>query len=106
MATSAVWPLDIVLHEASGQLEVLWNDGLHCTLDAPTLRAACRCAACESLRRAGNPAAPAAGIALTLLQPAGEFGLQLGFSDGHDRGIYPWAYLHELSSNTSLQITP
>jgi DUF971 family protein len=106
MATSAAWPLDIVLHEASGQLEVLWNDGLHSTLNAACLRAACRCAACESLRRAGNPAAPAAGIALTLLQPVGEFGLQLGFSDGHDRGIYPWVLLHELSSNATFQATP
>jgi DUF971 family protein len=106
VATSTVWPLDIVLHEASGQLEVLWNDGLRSTLDASALRAACRCAACESLRRAGNPAVPAPGIALTLLQPVGEFGLQLGFSDGHERGIYPWAYLHELSSTSSLQTTP
>nr|MDP2190693.1 gamma-butyrobetaine hydroxylase-like domain-containing protein [Rhodoferax sp.] len=106
MATSAVWPLDIVLHEASGQLEVLWNDGLHYTLDASGLRAACRCAACESLRRAGTPLVPAAGIALTLLRPVGEFGLQLCFSDGHDRGIYPWSYLHELSSILSLQTTP
>lgn len=103
---SAVWPLDIVLHEASGRLAVLWNDGLRGALDAPTLRAACRCAACESLRRAGKPAAAAMDIALTLLQPVGEFGLQLGFSDGHDRGIYPWAYLHELSSTPSLQTTP
>jgi DUF971 family protein len=106
MATSPFWPLDIVLHEASGQLEVLWNDGLHSTLDAACLRAACRCAACESLRRAGTPAVPGAGIALTLLQPVGDFGLQLGFSDGHDRGIYPWAFLHELSATHSLQTTP
>ncbi|OOG36498.1 gamma-butyrobetaine hydroxylase-like domain-containing protein [Polaromonas sp. A23] len=106
MATPAVWPLDIVLHEASGQLEVLWNDGLRSTLEASALRAACRCAACESLRRAGNLTAPATGIALTVLQPVGEFGLQLGFSDGHDRGIYPWAYLHELASIPSLQTTP
>lgn len=103
---SAAWPLDIVLHQASGQLQVLWNDGMRSTLGAPALRAACRCAACESLRRAGHPPVPAAGIALTLLQPVGEFGLQLGFSDGHDRGIYPWAYLHELSATHSLQTTP
>jgi DUF971 family protein len=106
MATSATWPLDVVLHEVSGRLDVLWNDGMRSTLDAPALRSACRCAACESLRRAGTPAAPVAGIALTLLQPIGEFGLQLGFSDGHDRGIYPWAYLHELSSTPTLPGPP
>ncbi len=106
MAIPAVWPLDIILHEVSGRLDILWNDGQRSTLDASALRSACRCAACESLRRAGTPATPAANIALTQLQPVGEFGLQLGFSDGHDRGIYPWAYLHELSSTLSLQTTP
>ncbi|CAI8772207.1 hypothetical protein EMIT0P43_170072 [Pseudomonas jessenii] len=26
------------------------------------------------------------------------YGLQLVFSDGHERGIYPWAYLARLTS--------
>ncbi len=105
MDTSAAWPLDVVLHETSGRLTILWSDGLRSSLGAQALRSACRCAACESRRRAGNPAVPATDIALTLLQPVGELGLQLGFSDGHDRGIYPWAYLRELSSTPSLQTT-
>ncbi|VVQ11755.1 hypothetical protein PS938_03710 [Pseudomonas fluorescens] len=25
------------------------------------------------------------------------YGLQLVFSDGHERGIYPWAYLAQLT---------
>jgi DUF971 family protein len=27
------------------------------------------------------------------------YGLQLVFSDGHERGIYPWAYLEGLTPN-------
>jgi DUF971 family protein len=30
------------------------------------------------------------------LNPQG-YGLQLVFSDGHERGIYPWAYLSALT---------
>lgn len=97
----APFPLDIVLHQSSGQLQVLWNDGLLGRLPASALRAACRCSHCESRRRAGDPPVAAADLALTSLQPIGEFGLQLCFADGHDRGIYPWPYLHELSTASS-----
>ncbi|HSV36145.1 MAG TPA: gamma-butyrobetaine hydroxylase-like domain-containing protein [Ramlibacter sp.] len=103
---SPVWPLDVVLHEASGRLDVLWNDGLLGRLSAPVLRASCRCSQCESLRRGGNPPVAAADLALTSLQPIGEFGLQLCFGDGHDRGIYPWPYLRELSTTPSLGTSP
>jgi DUF971 family protein len=92
----------MVLHESSGQLEVLWNDGLRVRLASMDLRAACRCAGCESQRRAGRPPVPPAGTRLTELKPIGEFGLQLCFSDGHDRGIYPWAFLHVLSHAPSV----
>jgi DUF971 family protein len=103
MASGTFWPLDIVLHQASGQLEVLWNDGLCARLGAPALRAACRCSQCESGRRAGRPPVAAPDLAFTSLNPIGDFGLQLCFADGHDRGIFPWPYLHELSASSSSQ---
>jgi DUF971 family protein len=31
------------------------------------------------------------------LEPVGGFGVNIHFSDGHDRGIYPFVYLKELS---------
>jgi DUF971 family protein len=94
-----VFPLDIVLHQASGELELHWSDGLRRRLVGHGLRAACRCSHCESQRRAGRPPAPAQGVTLTELRPIGDIGLQLVFSDGHERGIYPWPYLHQLSVN-------
>ena len=93
----AALPESIVLHESSGQLEMRWDDGAHAQLSSRVLREACKCAACENQRRAGRPLVVAEATALTQLNPMGEFGLQLIFSDGHDRGIYPWPYLHELS---------
>jgi DUF971 family protein len=94
----AAYPEQLVLHEATRQLELSFSDGVHAHLSARALRVACKCAGCENLRRAGqSPVAPD-GIALAQLNPIGEFGLQLVFNDGHDRGIYPWAYLHELST--------
>ncbi len=102
-STPPVQLLEIALHQKSGQLQLLWSDGLRVRLDSKPLRAACRCAGCESQRRAGQPPVPPADTLLTELRPIGEFGLQLCFSDGHDRGIYPWPYLHELSVASPLQ---
>ena len=94
---AAAHPEKLVLHEATRQLELSFSDGVHAHLSVQALRVACRCAGCESQRRAGHPPMAPEGIALAQLNPMGEFGLQLVFNDGHDRGIYPWAYLHELS---------
>ena len=96
MEVPAAWPLDLTLHEASGRLDVLWSDGMLAHLTGTELRSACRCAGCESGRRAGESPA-GEGAAITELRPVGDMGLQIIFNDGHDRGIFPWAYLHELS---------
>ena len=105
MSNSAVYPLDVVHHQASGQLALHWNDELQARLDSYTLRSACRCAACEKMRRAGSGPTASSAVQLTELIALGSLGLQLHFDDGHDRGIYPWSYLHELSLATRVATT-
>ena len=92
----APWPQDVVLHQASGSLGLRWADGLAVRMDGPQLRAACRCAECEQARRQGTPSAPK-NARLTALEPVADKGLQLVFSDGHGRGIYPWRFLRQLA---------
>jgi DUF971 family protein len=89
-------PLAIELR-ADG-LQVQWREG-SAHLPAVALRAACRCGACRG--RAACDRHPGDGVQLTGAAPVGEYGLQLLFSDGHDRGIYPWSLLHALSLATS-----
>lgn len=92
-------PSGLVDHQASGQLELTWPDGTGFTLTHAALRQACRCAACEQLRRRGPGVAEAdEALRLVHIEPVGEQGLNLHFSDGHDRGIYPWAYLRQLGA--------
>jgi DUF971 family protein len=94
------WPHQVLLHERSGALALTWGAEATALLPGHRLRAACRCAGCEQARRAGAaPAATTAGTAVKLerISPIGEFGLQLHFSDGHERGIYPWSYLRTLA---------
>ena len=98
MSTLADDVEEVVLHQGTARLEIGWSDGLRAQLGVARLRAACKCAGCEHQRRQGRPPQPAEGIALAALYPIGDVGLQLAFSDGHDRGIYPWPYLRELAT--------
>jgi DUF971 family protein len=91
------WPSTIELHTSSRTVELVW-DGAVATLSHKALRVACRCADCESARRCGVPSdAIPDDIELLRMEPIADSGLRFFFSDGHDRGIYPWAYLFQLA---------
>lgn len=82
-----------------------WPDGRVQTIAHDVLRDACPCSTCRRLRGAarelpGSPNAHAA-VSITDIRPMG-YGVQLVFSDGHDRGIFPWPYLAAISSDTPL----
>jgi ferredoxin--NADP+ reductase len=50
------FPQSIIDHAASGELELVWQDGSMARLPHALLRARCRCAACEQqLRRSAKP---------------------------------------------------
>lgn len=83
--------------KAGRALELGLDDGATVALSHAALRAGCRCSGCTAARRAGHAAPPAAGIVLEQITPVGAYGVQLTFSDGHDRGIYPWQLLLELA---------
>jgi DUF971 family protein len=38
-------------------------------------------------------------VAITAIQPVGNYAIQLVFSDGHDTGLYSWDYLYELCTH-------
>jgi DUF971 family protein len=93
-------PNQVVIHQLSRRLELRWADGSGISLGHARLRSACKCAWCEGhRRRAPNEATTCdPDVQLTTVTPVGDVGLQLHFSDGHDRGIYPWAYLQSLAN--------
>ena len=94
---NAEFPEAIVNHQASGVLELRWPDGSEHRLPHGLLRARCRCAACEQAwRSTGQHPEALPAMRLEAIHPVGDKGLNLVFSDGHGRGIFPWAYLHEL----------
>ncbi|RQP21234.1 gamma-butyrobetaine hydroxylase-like domain-containing protein [Piscinibacter terrae] len=93
------FPQAIVDHQGSGVLELTWQDGSVSRLPHAVLRASCRCAGCEQARRHGAPPQSAGDVRIAGIVPVGDKGLNLAFSDGHARGIYPWPYLHDITQS-------
>lgn len=89
-------PTEIKLHQVSRMLEVSFADGN--TFQLP----------CEFLRVL-SPSAEVRGhgpgqetlqvgkknVAITAVEPVGNYAVQLNFSDGHNTGIYSWDTLYD-----------
>jgi len=90
-------PLEIRFVRDERRLFLLSDGGAPQPLDSAKLRRACRCAQCEHIRRTGGELMqPAACVEVEDIQPMG-YGIQIAFTDGHRRGIYPWGYLSTLA---------
>ena len=44
-------------------------------------------------------------VAISAIEPVGNYAVKLRFDDGHDTGLFTWEYLHELGQ-TYLQKWP
>ena len=94
MPTSA--PTNIAIGDNLDFLDLTTAQG-EIRLSAGRLRAACKCAHCVRARIDGVFPERFDGIALVQVSPIGDYAINLAFSDGHARGIYPWGYLLALN---------
>ena len=89
-------PKAITLHKQSKVLELRWEDETH-HLPAELLRVLSPSAevrghgAGDRILQTGKKY-----VAITHLEPVGRYALRLVFDDGHDSGLYTWAYLRDL----------
>jgi DUF971 family protein len=89
-------PLVLENHTASNTIELTWDDGSRQLFQAADLRRECQCADCKSLRRhSGEPSIPD-DVGIHEIRLIGTYAVQFLFTDGHERGIYPWTYLKNL----------
>ena len=78
-------------------LHISWADGATSVLSATELRAAARDASSlRALHDTGKIDVPA-DLTITDVSYVGAYGVNIHFSDGHARAIYPFAYLRELA---------
>ena len=100
MSALAVQPTAVTVHQASRVLEVGFDDGRSFRIPF-------------ELMRVFSPSAEVQGhgpgqetlqtgkreVLITDIIPVGHYAVQPRFSDGHESGIFTWAYLYELGSN-------
>ncbi|RON24507.1 hypothetical protein BK660_02215 [Pseudomonas brassicacearum] len=89
-------PVAVGNSQGKQQLRLNWPDGREQRLDHAELRRQCPCSQCRAFRLQGLTVKVDPRIRVVELNAQG-YGLQLIFSDGHERGIYPWPYLAQLT---------
>jgi len=93
-------PTALRLDSAARTLGIEWPGGLAHSLSYRLLRERCMCAQCRSARQKGAAIEADESVSVIDAVPYGPNAVQLVFSDGHSRGIFPFAYLRELALET------
>jgi len=90
-------PSEVKLHQKSGVLELVYEDGRRFNLGAEYLRVFSPSAEVQghspdqAILQHGKKMVKIAG-----LDPQGHYAIRIEFSDDHNTGIYTWKYLFEL----------
>ena len=99
-------PTDIVLHQASHELEITFSDEV--TYKYPT-----------EFLRVFSPSAEVRGhwgqgaklqldkqnVNINEIRPVGQYAIKIVYDDGHDSGLYDWSYLYDLGKKQALYWT-
>ena len=96
--SAAPQPTEIRIRRASARLEIDFDDGLQAVLPAEYLRVESPSA--EVQGHGPNERKTVAGKAQVNIagaDPIGHYAVRIRFTDGHDTGIFSWAYLHQLA---------
>lgn len=103
-------PKDLRLDLKLQRLSIVWQDGEHSEYDLVDLRHRCPCAVCraasarpETSLPVLNASAGAGPLRATNGRLVGNYALSLEYSDGHNTGIYDYAYLRALHAANAQQ---
>lgn len=93
-------PTEIRLHRRARILELVFDDGTRFELAAEYLRVYSPSAEVrghgpgEQLLQTGKER-----VAISAVEPVGQYAIRLVFDDGHSTGLYSWDLLYELGMN-------
>lgn len=90
-------PTDIVVHQQSKVLELAFNDGARFRIPFELMRV-CSPSAEVQGHGPGQETLQTGkrDVTIVAVQQVGHYALQPLFSDGHESGLFTWAYLYEL----------
>ena len=90
-------PTEIIVHQQSRRLEIAFGDAERHILEFEFLRVHSPSAAVrghgpgQEVLQTGKR-----DVTISAVEPVGHYAIKPVFSDGHESGIYTWAYLREL----------
>ncbi len=92
-------PIELRLNRAERRLDVTFDDGARFALPAEYLRVESPSAEVQGHTPEQKQTVPGKrSVSIVALDPVGNYAVRLVFDDGHDTGIFSWAYLHELGT--------
>ncbi|SFV26131.1 gamma-butyrobetaine hydroxylase-like domain-containing protein [Hyphomicrobium facile] len=94
---------DVLLTEQGEGLIIVADNGRRHELGAALLWVECPSAQGRVRRERGLHRAAPEGLTIAAVNPIGNYAVNLVFSDGHARGIYPWPYLAALATRPQLE---
>ena len=99
---------EISVADAGEALAITLADGRRRSVAAETLWLECPSAKARRRRIDGRIREAPRGVKITDLTRVGAYGVNIGFSDGQNGGVFPWAMLVELSLRPQIDdfITP
>jgi DUF971 family protein len=97
VSSVTAWPTEIRLRRDRRAVVVSFDDGRQYELAAEYLRVLSPSAEVqghspEQRQTVGGKA----DVSVTAVDPVGNYAVRLTFSDGHNTGLFTWAYLHRL----------
>jgi DUF971 family protein len=91
------WPTEIRLDKQARAVEVDFDDGAKFRLAAEYLRVESPSAEVQGHSPSQKQLVPGkAGVAISNLEPVGNYAIRIIFDDGHDTGLFSWKYLYQL----------
>ena len=91
-----VWPEEIRLAKSKSLLDVRFDNGKSFSLSAELLRVESPSAEVQG-HGPGQKTTPVGkrDILISSIEPVGNYAIRIGFSDGHNTGIFSWNTLYE-----------
>ncbi|GAA5005082.1 DUF971 domain-containing protein [Acinetobacter puyangensis] len=80
------------------RVNFIWQDQHSLSLSHQALREICPCGFCKAKRMQAKQVVDDMAVQVTAIFDQG-YGAQICFSDGHDKGIFPWIFLRELNGD-------
>ena len=94
------WPTELRLDKDKRVLTVTFDDGRSFALPAELLRVLSPSAEVQGHSEAQRVTVGGKNnVGIVRLEPVGNYAVRIVFDDGHDTGLFVWAYLRELGEN-------